>query len=397
MATITNVPVMWLESRSQWVAKSTEYYKGETFLVSGSSRLGKTQARNAWKRNLDKRIAAIDRKEDNAAGRVKLEKAIWQWYETYKREDGRTERTIQTDEDTITQICREMGNIAVCDLDSDTIQRYFTRIARTASDSTCRKRWNMLSMFLRHEYPESGNPMARCTRTPSRKRKNVWEDEDNDAPSAKRSYTDEEMSILAGELRKPYDEERNGYKDNIGYAAGPALVVCMYEFLRISELTELRVKDVLWEDENHKLVVPPKYGSRRKVPIMAECRDILREACKGKAPCDLLFQSVRSSCGGPLAHEGHFMQRTLRDNLKRACACAGLEEHTVHDLRHDGISRLTRMKAQTVKDGEKVMTLLDPKSVSRWAGHKTVAVTMNKYYRHDAKEDEVELRIVCGG
>ena len=53
-----SITANWLESRHQWVAKSREYYKGETFDCSGSSKLGKTEARKAWKRNYDKHIAA---------------------------------------------------------------------------------------------------------------------------------------------------------------------------------------------------------------------------------------------------------------------------------------------------------------------------------------------------
>ncbi len=76
MATLNTVSVIWLESRSQWVAKSTEYYKRESFEVSGASRLGKSEARKAWKRNYDKRIAAMDAETGRKEWKVKLGDAL---------------------------------------------------------------------------------------------------------------------------------------------------------------------------------------------------------------------------------------------------------------------------------------------------------------------------------
>lgn len=117
--------------------------------------MGKTEARKAWQINYEKHIAAIDSKLDSKTGEVTLESSLWEWYNTYKRQEvgkgGRPKsaRTIQTDEDTIKQICVELESKQVCETDSDVIQQYMLGlIQKGVADSTIRKRWNMLSMFM---------------------------------------------------------------------------------------------------------------------------------------------------------------------------------------------------------------------------------------------------------
>lgn len=392
MATMQTVPVKWLESRHQWVAKSTEHYKGKTFKVAGYSRLGKSEARKAWKRNCEKKTVAIDAAEDRKDNKVKMGKALCEWYDLYKRHDGRTAETIRTDEDTIKQLIASLGDIRVCDLDSDTIQRYINSLT-DKSDSLIKKRWNMLHMFLDYAYP-GYNPMARCTKTPSRQKALAWQIDldDADEPTDKLAYSAEAMARLASELSKPYNVHSKWGSADRGYSAGLPLIVCMYEFMRIGEVVELRVKDILWNenmicvrrqyDENHKLVTAPKYNSRRKIPIMRECAEILHAACEGKKPNDLLFISGTIYNPDKTTHEGRFLRGRLRNNLNLACDRLGLEHHTVHDLRHDGISRLVNLGVQ-------------PTSVQKWAGHKSLSVTLDKYYRHTHEENKHDLALVC--
>ena len=80
MATKHTVSVVWMESRQQWLAKSTEYYNGKIFKVVGYSRLGKTEARKAWKRNYEKKIASMEAKEACRDCKVRFEEAIQEWY-----------------------------------------------------------------------------------------------------------------------------------------------------------------------------------------------------------------------------------------------------------------------------------------------------------------------------
>jgi len=375
-------------------------------MCNGTSTKSKAKARVAWQKAKERKIAEIDGAADLKAGKVKLSKDLTDWYDAYKRHSRsggrpRSARTIQTDEDTIKQLNISLGDLLVCDIGNDTIQWYFLRLVQQGvSQSTIKKRWNMLFMYFRHKYPDNGNPMTRCIMPQSEAGFNTISvhDEDRDEPTGKLAYTAIEQIRLAAELSKPYNVHSGWHTADRGYSTGAPLIICMYEFLRIGEVVELRVKDVKWNDtgsggmiwirrqydEAHKIVTPPKYNSKRKVPIMAECVAILRMACEGKQPNDLLFESGCIYNPDKLRHEGRFLRGRLRDNLNAACERVGLERHTIHDLRHDGISRLVDMGVQ-------------PQSVQRWAGHKSLSVTLDKYYRHSGTENEVDLVLVSGG
>lgn len=395
------VDVKWDSHDERWVARKTVTYKGIKFQCKGVSVKSKADARAAWQRAKERKIAEIDGKLETKAGKIKLRAALPDWYDKYKRNDGRNADTIRTDEDTIKQIVKELGNINVCDIDSDVVQEYINGVANDFADSTVKKRWNMLHMFFEHVYPDgTGNPMTRCVRTKSKSESRTWkiDDDDDDEPTDKLSYTSKEMARLAAELAKPYNVHSGWHTGDRGYSAGLPLIICVYEFLRVGEVVELRVKDVLWDndtktsgslfvrrqyDENHKIVKVPKYNSKRKIPIMAECVEILRAACNGKEPNDLLFQSGTIYNPGKTTHEGRLLRGRLRDNLNKACERTGLERHTIHDLRHDGISRLVDLGVR-------------PQSVQRWAGHKSLAVTLDKYYRHNGEDNAADLALISG-
>lgn len=402
----------YVEADGRHVYKTTEEYKGVVWTCKGTSYENDDMALAAWKRNREKRIDAIEKelagkqeKADVKTGKIRLSVDLPTWYDTYKRHSRshgrpRSARTVQTDEDTIKQIVMVLGDMLVCDIDSDTLQRYFLRLVqRGKAQSTIRKRWHMLAMFFCYKYPDGGNPMARCTMPDSAKQACtvLVRDEDEDEPEGKLAYTSAEQHRLAVELAKPYNIHSGWHTADRGYSCGAPLIVGMYEFLRAGEIVELRVKDVMWNDtgnggmiwvrrqydEVHKLVTSPKYNSKRKVPIMAECVEILKMACAGKKANDLLFTSGHIYNPDKLAHEGRILRGRLRDNLNTACDRVGLQRHTIHDLRHDGISRLVDMGVQ-------------PQSVQRWAGHKSLNVTLDKYYRHNGLENEADLALVSG-
>ncbi|MDO4330376.1 MAG: tyrosine-type recombinase/integrase [Lachnospiraceae bacterium] len=395
------VDVKWDEHDKRWVARKTVTYKGVKFLCKGTSVKSKADARESWQRAKERKIAEIDGKAEVKAGKIKLKVALPKWYDDYKRNDGRNADTIRTNEDTIEQIKKVLGEKNVCDIDSDTIQSYFNLLASSLADNTIDKYWCMLHMFFAHLYPDGGNPMARCVQTKSKikTKSRTWKiDDDDDEPTDMLAYTPTEMKRLAAELAKPYNVHSGWHTGDRGYSAGLPVVVCMYQFLRVGEVVQLRVKDILWNDdtctsgyiwvrrqydENNKVVKVPKYNSKRKVPIMVECVDILRKACDGKQPNDLLFQSGTIYNPDKTTHEGRLLRGRLRDNLNKACERTGLERHTIHDLRHDGISRLVDMGVR-------------PQSVQRWAGHKSLSVTLDKYYRHNGEDNAADLALISG-
>ena len=67
--------------------------------------------------------------------------------------------------------------------------------------------------------------------------------------------------------------------------------------------------------------------------------------------------------------------------MAAACQEAGLERHVVHDLRHDGISYYVR---QGVK----------PQSIQKWAGHSSLSVTLDIYYRSTGDDDPIDRGIM---
>lgn len=55
---------------------------------------------------------------------------------------------------------------------------------------------------------------------------------------------------------------------------------------------------------------------------------------------------------------------------------SGLQKHTVHDLRHDGISMWVRRG-------------ILPQDISRFAGHKSVSFTLERYYLASCDDEDI--------
>ena len=83
-------------------------------------------------------------------------------------------------------------------------------------------------------------------------------------------------------------------------------------------------------------------------------------------------------------HDGRVLRNAARDTLTVACEATGLIRHHVHDVRHDGISYLVRhgVKAQ---------------SIQKWAGHSSLSVTLDIYYRTTSEDDSSDKDIMCYG
>ena len=399
---MAKAPKPYYENETRkFICKTRETYKGTTWSCTGTSRKNESEARKAWQRNYERKIQEIEQNINIKDGKVKLSKALPEWYELFKRNElgkggrPRSQRTVHTDLDTIKQIVSVLGSYYVNEIDSDILQKYLKSLVEKGnSQSTINKRWHMLGMYFTHTFPDGKNPMRRCKRPESIREEKSWSISDDDESAIKQAYTDEEIKKVEEQLSKPYNVHSRWYTAERGYSAGLPLIVCMYEFLRVGELVELRVKDIDFQnnmihirrqyDEENKLVVPPKYGSRRDIPIIADCRNILLNACQRKTENELVFQSGKIYNSSSLTHEGRILRGRLRSTLNIACERAGLERHTIHDLRHDGISYVVRMLPD------------DPYSVQKWAGHKALSVTLDKYYRHTSQDNAVSVSKVTG-
>ena len=226
------VEVKWDEYDQRWVARKVQTYKGVTWNCKGTSTKSKTAARASWQKARERKIAEIDGEIDKKEGKVKLSDDLYDWYNSYKRYSRtggrpRSARTIQTDEDTIKQISTALGGLLVCNIDSDTLQRYFLKLVQDGlSQSTIKKRWNMLKMYFRYKYPNGGNIMERCEMPQSEATiSTVSINDDDDEPTSKLAYTSNEMKTLAEELSKPYDTHSGWHTANRGYSAGNALII----------------------------------------------------------------------------------------------------------------------------------------------------------------------------
>lgn len=368
------------EGSGRYVCKTRETYKGQSWTCKGTSKDGPAAAREAWARNRERKQREIDAAEDREAGRIKLEEGIRDWYKLYKlgetnRGRQRSGQTIRTDRGTISGICKDLGNIYLCDLTSDILQRDLVQLRdRGVSQSIIDKRWRMLSMYLRHVYGER-SPLRRCVRPCAM---------ESAGEETKQAYNAEQIDLLVEELRRGWCDGMDRACEYQGYRCGGLLCVILYEFLRLGEALELRAEDIDLDrgiihvrrqyQETTDRVTPPKYKSARDVPVMDEVRDILEEVIRDKPAGALLWERWQQDN----RYTGHITQGRVREDLRRACERSGVPVHTVHDLRHDGISRVVDLGVK-------------PQSVSRWAGHKSLSITLDIYYRHGEDMDREDL------
>lgn len=376
------------EADGRYVCKTTETYKDVTWECKGTSYKGAAQAKAAWQRNREKRIALIDGAIEKKTGRVKVKQVMPEWYDTYmkrKRTYGRprSQQTIATDQCQMKQILSVLGNELVCNLNTDTLQAYFKELADNGVKSdTLRKRWILMNQFCAKTFP-GNNPMLGCER-PDTDDMNVQFLIDEDEKECKTAaYENDEMERLTDVLlSEPAGKNRMQARER-----GRMLVVIMWQFLRLGEAVELRVKDINFSshtlhirrqyDEVHKIVSFPKDNSKRDMPISDQCYSVLWEMCQGKQPDDLVFTGNQNN-----SHGGRVLRKALRNTLEAACATAGIDRHVIHDLRHDGISYYVRKG-------------IKPQSIQKWAGHKSLMITLSVYYRQ-TKDDDVEDRaLIC--
>ncbi|MDY2855140.1 MAG: tyrosine-type recombinase/integrase [Oliverpabstia sp.] len=373
-------------------------YKGEKKRITGTSAQGRMEARKSFQRKVDEWEDEIDNRERMFTGQETLSVAMTRWYDMYKLPLGQVQNTIITDRDTMKQIfATELGNMIVSEIKADDIQKNLNALARIRSNSVIKKRYLMLNMFFKYfavtrqvfNIMEAVKlPKSRTHRTTVASGRNVVEEE-------KLAYTDKQIQMLYDDLKRPFDKTKIG-TDECGTVYGRFLLVILFEYLRYGEAAELRVKDVdfkknvihirrQWTSKSRE-IKEPKYNSVRDVPIAKEIRKFLVEAAIGKRSDELLFRTGELNKNReyiPSAKDGHIRENVVLLTLHRAEERLGFERHTIHDLRHDGISMYVRRG-------------LRAEDVSRFAGHKSVAFTMDRYYRHTAEISEEAMRLVVG-
>ena len=370
------------EKEKKHIFRAQETYKGVKMKLLGTSRISKSEAKQKFLLNREKQIEAIEHGIDVKAGREKLKDAMRIWYDRYlipKVTHGRARKqsTIDTDMMQLNQIWDALGDINVCDIESDMIQDYFNTLASDGKAERIRRGWLLLSQFCRYARPRD-NPMLACTK-PQAKPKC-----ESEASCEKAAYDDNAMEALTSQLLS----SPSGKNHEQAIVRGQMLCTIMWQFLRIGEAQELRVKDIDLEnniiritrqyDEARKEVSAPKDNSIRQMPISAKCHQVLVRACAGKDLEALVFPGDINNL-----HGGRTLRTAARNTLTAACAAVNLDRHTLHDLRHDGISYYVRAGAS-------------PQAIQRWAGHRSIQVTLEVYYRDTGIDSTRDTAIMAG-
>lgn len=374
-------------------------YKGEKKRITGTSTQGRTEARKSFQRKTDEWKDEIDNRERMFTGQETLKVGMERWYQIYRLPLGLTPNTISTDRDTMKQLfSTELGEMIILDITPDDIQRNLNRLSNDRSDSIIKKRYLMLKTFFKYfsMSRQVVNVMETVKLPKSKKKKLVLTDETDDVSAGeKTAYTDAQIRRLYDYLKKPFDNMKRGTSE-CGTIYGRFLLVILFEYLRYGEAAELRVKDIDFKKNvihvrrqwstRERAVRPPKYNSSRDVPISKEVRGFLLEACVGKRAGDLVFQSGELNKGRsylPPSKDGHIREPMALHTLHRAEEQLGFPRHSIHDLRHDGISYFVRRGIRA-------------EDVSKFAGHKSVSFTMDRYYRHTNEISDDTMKLVVG-
>lgn len=379
----------------RYVYRETVEYKGEKKRITGLSVRGKMEARKAFMRKVDEWRENIDNRDKIFSGREQLSDAMTRWYEMYKLPLGLTPNTVATDKDTMKQLFEtELGGMVVLDITADDIQKNLNRLANDRSDSIIKKRYLMLKTFFKYfSMTRQTFNVMEVVRLPKSKTRRAGYDDAYGME--KTSYTDEQLQLLYDHLKRPFDKTRRGTSE-CGTVYGRFLLVILYEYLRYGEAAELRVKDIDFKKNiihvrrqwstRERAVRAPKYNSKRDVPIAREVRGFLLENCAGKDSNDLVFRSGALNEHReylPSASDGHIRESVAIKTLHRAEEQIGLPHRSIHDLRHEGISYFVRRGIRA-------------EDVSRFAGHKSVSFTMDRYYRHTKEISEDTMKLVSG-
>ena len=384
----------------RYICRETVKYKGQTKRITGSSVKGKLEAKKSFSTKVDEWKYSIDHPEEKekSTENETLSTAILKWYDIYKRPKKQERVTVITDLDTIKQLLASDTNLSempIQDITSDDIQKNLNKLAETKSDSIIKKRFLILKMFFKYYAitHRTFNIMEIVQLPKSQKKKKITSKDT--LSTEKLAYTDEEINLLYNHLKKPFDKTKIGTAE-CGTVYGRFLLVILFEYLRFGEATELRVKDIDFKKNvihvrrqwatKEKEIRKPKYNSVRDVPIAKEIRVFLVEACMGKHSDDLVFRSGELNKNReylPSSKDGHIRENVVLLTLHRAEDFLHLPRHTIHDLRHDGISLFVRRG-------------LKAEDVSRFAGHKSVAFTMERYYRHTNEISDEAMRLVAG-
>jgi integrase/recombinase XerD len=147
--------------------------------------------------------------------------------------------------------------------------------------------------------------------------------------------------------------------------------------VRISELSQIKVEDVTFEDPTGQLHIP-KLGSHdpRTVPLNKAAQDAIKKYQEVRPSIDSEYLFITKT-GKPL------LIRNIRATIDRYFKAAGIENAKVNDIRHTFV-------AHHLSQGTNLLT------VSKIAGHKRVSTTERylEYIDKVTDEEKTELGVL---
>lgn len=191
----------------------------------------------------------------------------------------------------------------------------------------------------------------------------------NQVKKTQRALTHIELNLLAKECGPYQDLVLVLGSMGLRISEARALTVADVDFGR----NQLLVSKAFTIDATYKRVLgPTKTRQSRTIPIPNAVVEMLRARVKGKLPSAWIFTGSR---GEPLS-DGWFRKRWFNPAITEL----GLDEVTIHTLRHTCASLLIQQGAQIT-------------TVSRILGHSTVMQTLNTYghYYQDDLETSLQL------
>lgn len=129
--------------------------------------------------------------------------------------------------------------------------------------------------------------------------------------------------------------------------------------VRVSELTSIRKRDINWM--TGAITVLGKGDKERKVIVMSEFMEVLKEYCKGFKENQKLFDY----------HTG-----TVQDDFRKIVKQSGIEKHiTPHKLRHSFATHMLR-------NGTNIVL------IQKFLGHTSLSTT--QIYAHVSEDDQIQ-------
>lgn len=189
------------------------------------------------------------------------------------------------------------------------------------------------------------------------------------------------------------EEQKKFVAASLGYSNHLLLELALQTGMRVGELTGLKWQDI--DFENRYLTVsrtigrhvggsgwvenaPKTSSSKRQIPLTDEAIRILKEQKKKSKSFKVL--DIRFSDNVFLTQHGQpYVRSAINKQIRSICRSAGIEEITIHTLRHTFATRC-------IEAGMK------PKILQKILGHSSINMTMDLYVHATEEEKESEMR-----